>query len=187
MSPAPPDDDDGVRPGAPHGSDIDGIAGPADPGVDTFPIVGIGASAGGLHAFQAFFSALPAQPWMAFVLVQHLSPDHESALAELIQTKTQMTVAQVDDHPTVEPNCVYVIPPGRHLEIAGGHLQLVEARRDRGRPAAVDHFFRPLAEDVGDRAVGIVLSGTGPDGSIGLKAVKERGGLAMAQTPDDAE
>ncbi|WP_412060706.1 CheR family methyltransferase [Rubrivirga sp. IMCC45206] len=188
MSAPPPDDDgDEVGPGAPHGSDIDGIAGEAPPGVDTFPVVGIGASAGGLRAFQEFFSALPAQPGMAFVLVQHLSPDHESALAELIQTRTQMTVAQVDDHPDVEANCVYVIPPGRHLEIEDGHLQLVEARRDRGRPAAIDHFFRTLAEDMGDRAVCVVLSGTGSDGSLGLKAVKERGGLAMAQAPDDAE
>ena len=153
----------------------------------TFPVVGIGASAGGLKAFQAFFSALPAQPDMAFVLVQHLSPDHESTLAELIQTRTQMTVTQVADHPDVEPNRVYVIPPGKHLEIEDGHLQLVPSQRDRGRPAAVDHFFRTLAEDMGERAVCIVLSGTGSDGSLGLKAVKERGGLTMAQSPTDAE
>ena len=153
----------------------------------TFPVVGIGASAGGLKAFQAFFSALPAQPDMAFVLVQHLSPDHESTLAELIRTRTQMTVTQVTDHPVVEPNQVYVIPPGKHLEIEDGHLQLVPSERERGRPAAVDHFFRTLAEDVGERAVCVVLSGTGSDGSLGLKAVKERGGLTMAQTPDDAE
>ena len=173
-------------------SDVDGLAAggaaltsPEDE--DTFPVVGIGASAGGLRAFQEFFSALPPAPGMAFVLVQHLSPDHESTLAELIQTRTQMTVTQVADHPDVEPNRVYVIPPGKHLEIEDGHLQLVEVRRDRGRPAAVDHFFRTLAEDMGERAVCIVLSGTGSDGSLGLKAVKERTGLTMAQTPSDAE
>ena len=168
-------------------SDIDGVVAPSGTQGDTFPIVGIGASAGGLQAFQAFFAALPAQPGMAFVLVQHLSPDHESTLAELIQTRTQMTVTQVTDHPVVEPDRVYVIPPGRHLEIENGHLQLVEARRDRGRPAAIDHFFRTLADDAGERAVCIVLSGTGSDGSLGLKAIKERAGLTMAQTPDDAE
>lgn len=188
MSLSPPSDDpQGPDPDSSHDSEIDGLAGDIETGARTFAVVGIGASAGGLRAFQEFFSALPAQPGMAFVLVQHLSPDHESALAELIQTKTQMTVTQVTDHPNVEPNRVYVIPPGRHLEIEDGHLQLVEARRDRGRPAAVDHFFRTLAEDMGARAVCAVLSGTGSDGAIGLKAVKERGGLTMAQTPSDAE
>ena len=168
-------------------SEIDGINNAGTSDEDTFPIVGIGASAGGLRAFQEFFSALPARPGMAFVLVQHLSPDHESALAQLVQAKTEMTVTQVADHPDVEPDRVYVIPPGKHLEIEDGHLQLVESRRDRGRPAAVDHFFRTLGDDQGARAVCVVLSGTGADGSIGLKAVKERGGLTMAQSPDDAE
>ena len=157
------------------------------PQTDAFPIVGIGASAGGLKAIQAFFSALPAQPDMAFVIVQHLSPDHESALAELVQTQTQMGVSQVDDHPDVAPNRVYVIPPGKHLEIQEGRLRLVELRRERGRPAAVDHFFRSLADDVGERAVCVVLSGTGSDGSLGLKAVRERTGLTMAQSPESAE
>lgn len=183
MPAAPPDDRDDDADGA-RGS---GVPGDAAPAAGAFPIVGIGASAGGLRAFQAFFSALPAQPGMAFVIVQHLSPDHESALAELIQSRTQMTVAQVDDRPDVEPNGVYVIPPGRHLEIEGGRLRLVEAHRDRGRPSTVDHFFRTLAGDMGDRAVGIVLSGTGSDGALGIKAIKERGGLAMAQAPADAE
>ena len=166
---------------------MDGLVTPRNVTSDTFPVVGIGASAGGLRAFQEFFSALPAQPGMAFVLVQHLSPDHESALAGLIQSKTQMVVTQVADHPDVEPNRVYVIPPGKHLEIEDGHLQLTEARRDRGRPAAVDHFFRSLADQMGERAVCVVLSGTGSDGSLGLKAVKERAGLTMAQDPADAE
>ncbi len=177
--------DDGPVTGGP--SDTDGVITPGHTDADTFPIVGIGASAGGLKAFQEFFSALPARPGMAFVLVQHLSPDHESALAELVQSKTEMIVTQVADHPDVEADRVYVIPPGKHLEIEDGHLQLVEARRDRGRPAAVDHFFRTLAADQGPRAVCVVLSGTGSDGSLGLKNVKERGGLTMAQTPADAE
>ena len=177
--------EDGPVSGGP--SDTDGVVTPDAVEGDTFPIVGIGASAGGLKAFQEFFLALPARPGMAFVLVQHLSPDHESALAELVQTKTEMVVTQVADHPDVEPDRVYVIPPGKHLEIEDGHLQLAEARRDRGRPAAVDHFFRTLAADQGPRAVCVVLSGTGSDGALGLKAVKERGGLTMAQAPSDAE
>ena len=152
-----------------------------------FPVVGIGASAGGLRAFQAFFSALPPQPNMAFVLVQHLSPDHESQLAELVQSQTQLSVAQVEDHPVVQADHVYVIPPGKHLEIHDGELRLVDPDADRGRPSAVDRFFRTLAEDMGDRAVAIVLSGTGSDGALGLKTVKESGGLTMVQDPAEAD
>ncbi|PAP76944.1 PAS domain-containing protein [Rubrivirga marina] len=159
-------------------------SGEADGG---FPVVGIGASAGGLRAYQTFFSALPPEPGMAFVLIQHLSPDHESALAELVQTQTRMSVAQVGDHPAVEANRVYVIPPGKHLVIEGGSLALKEPGPGRGKPSTIDHFFRSLAEDMGERAVCIVLSGTGSDGALGLKAVKERAGLTMAQDPDDAD
>lgn len=161
--------------------------GPGGGQADGFPVVGIGASAGGLRAFQAFFSALPPQPNMAFVLVQHLSPDHESQLAELVQTQTQLSVAQVEDHPVVKADHVYVIPPGKHLKIHDGELQLVDPDIERGKPSAVDRFFRTLAEDVGDRAVGIVLSGTGSDGALGLKAVKEHGGLTMVQDPAEAD
>ena len=177
----------GEAPGVPDVSSGDGAPESQAPAEDSFPIVGIGASAGGLKAIQEFFTALPESPGMAFVIVQHLSPDHESALAELIQTKTRMVVSQVDDHPDVAPDRVYVIPPGKHLEIENGRLQLVELKRDRGRPAAIDHFFRSLADDAGARAVCIVLSGTGSDGSLGLKAVKERTGLTMAQSVEDAE
>ena len=165
--------------------------GPGDPASsndgDRFLIVGIGASAGGLKAYREFFEALPAEPGMAFVLVQHLSPDHESALAELIQVRSKLSVNQVTDHPTVRPNCVYVIPPAKRLELVDGHLQLVELQKDRGKPTAIDHFFRSLADQVGPRAVAVVLSGTGSDGSIGLKAVKERAGLTLAQEPSDAD
>ena len=154
---------------------------------DTFPIVGIGASAGGLRAFQDFFSAVPPQPDMAFVLVQHLSPDHESALAEIIQSRTQMAVNQVTDPLDVRANCVYVIPPGKHLELADGHLRLVELERKHGKPTAVDHFFRSLAREVGERSVGVILSGTGSDGSLGIKAIKEAAGLTLAQSPESAE
>ena len=168
-------------------SDMDAAAADPVPGAPTFPIVGIGASAGGLQAFQDFFAALPPSPDMAFVLVQHLSPVHESALAEIIQSQTQMSVTQVTDHPRVEPNRVYVIPPGKLLEMDDGHLQLVERSLERGRPTAVDHFLRSLVNAVGDRAVGVVLSGTGSDGSLGIRTLKEGGGLTMAQTPESSE
>ena len=192
-APAPPDptpEPDGrvdgrAEAGERDGAVLDGAADGAAPGA--FPIVGIGASAGGLRAFQTFFSSLPPEPGMAFVVVQHLSPDHESALAELVQTQTRMSVAQVRDPTPVEANRVYVIPPARRLEIEGGRLRLVDPDPGRGRPSTVDHFFRSLAEDAGERAVCVVLSGTGTDGALGLKAVKERSGLTMAQDPDDAD
>ena len=159
----------------------------AEDSEESFLIVGIGASAGGLGAYQEFFEALPASPGMAFVLIQHLSPDHESALAELLQTKTDLAVNQVADRLAIRPNCVYVIPPGKHLELRDSYLELVELERDRGRPTTVDHFFRSLAREAGERAVAVVLSGTGSDGSLGLKAVKEQAGWTLAQTPEDAE
>lgn len=187
-----PDDHPHNADASADGSGVPATDGAAIPGPDqdatgeTFPIVGIGASAGGLRAFLDFFSALPAQPGMAFVLVQHLSPDHESALAEIVQAETQMAVDQVTDQARVRPDCVYAIPPGKHLEIHGGHLELVELERQRSGASAVDHFFRALANDVGPRAVGVVLSGTGTDGTLGLKAIKERGGLTLAQDPESA-
>lgn len=181
-----PTDDTAVGDDA-HASDLDAASRDPVPGEPTFPIVGIGASAGGLQAFQDFFAALPANPYMAFVLVQHLSPVHESALAEIIQAQTQMVVTQVTDHPVVEPNRVYVIPPGKLLEMADGHLQLVDRSTERGRPTAVDHFLRSLVKAVGDRAVGVVLSGTGSDGSLGIRTLKEGGGLTMAQSPESSE
>jgi len=195
--PTPPDGEqpDGA-PLADDGADVradeaagDGASagGGGTEGNPTFSIVGIGASAGGLKAIRSFFAALPAEPGMAFVVVQHLSPDHESALADLVQTQTQMTVSQIDAHAGVVPNRVYVIPPGKYLEIDRGRLQLVAPVHERGRASAIDHFFRTMAEDIGERAVAIVLSGTGSDGTLGLKAVKERGGLTMAQDPVESE
>ena len=154
-----------------------------------FPVIGIGASAGGLAAFEAFFSAIPGdtKPGMAFVLVQHLAPDHKSILADLIQSYTPMRVFEVVDGMTVEANCVYIIPPGRDMAFLGGRLQLLEPVAPRGHRLPIDFFFRSLARDQHERAICIVLSGTGSDGTEGLRAVKGEGGMIMVQSPDSAE
>lgn len=144
------------------------------------PVVGVGASAGGLEAFTQLLSALPADTGMAYVLVQHLAPTHASALAEILSRATEMPVMEVHDEPTVQPNQVYVIPPGRNIVIARGALQLLP-REGRGQVRAVDQFFRSLAEDSRHRAIGVVLSGTATDGTLGLEAIKAEGGITFAQ------
>jgi two-component system CheB/CheR fusion protein len=155
----------------------------------SFPIVGIGASAGGLAAFEAFFSGMPAdvEPGMAFVLVQHLAPDHKSILVELIRRYTRMQVFEVSDGMKVEINCTYIIPPNCDMAFLNGTLQLLEPVSPRGQRLPIDFFFRSLAADQHERAIGIVLSGTGSDGTQGLRAIKGEGGMAMVQTPDSAE
>ncbi len=151
-------------------------------------VVGIGASAGGLRALQTFFGALPAETGLAYVVVQHLDPSHESELAEILQRSTEMPVRQIADAPEVEPDHVYVIPPGKTLGITDGGLRLTDAERERGqRAASIDTFFRSLAADQGERAACVVLSGTGTDGTLGLKTLKEAGGLTMAQDPAEAD
>ncbi len=154
-----------------------------------FPVVGIGASAGGLAAFEAFFSGMPieADPGMAFILVQHLAPDHESILTGLIQRYTRMQVYEVEDGMKVQPNCAYIIPPGRDMAFLNGTLQLLEPSAPRGQRLPIDFFFRSLAQDQHERAICIVLSGTGSDGTLGLRSIKGEGGLVMAQTPESAE
>jgi two-component system CheB/CheR fusion protein len=158
----------------------------ASPG---FPIVGIGASAGGLAAFEAFFSAMPAdaEPDMAFVLVQHLAPDHKSILTELIRRYTRMQVFEVEDGVAVQPNCAYIIPPGRDMAFLKGTLQLLEPTAPRGQRMPIDFFFRSLAQDQRERAIGVVLSGTGSDGTLGVRAIKGEGGMVMAQDPASTE
>jgi two-component system CheB/CheR fusion protein len=154
-----------------------------------FPIVGIGASAGGLSAFEAFFSGLPAKsdPGMAFVLVQHLAPDHKSILTDLIRRYTRLKVYEVEDGMVVRPNCAYIIPPGRDMACLGGALSLLEPTAPRGQRLPIDFFFRSLAQDQGERAIGIVLSGTGSDGALGVRAIKGEGGMVMAQSPETTE
>ena len=154
-----------------------------------FPIVGIGASAGGLAAFEAFFSGMPAasDPGMAFVLVQHLAPDHKSLLTELIRRYTRMQVFEVEDGMEVQPNCAYIIPPNRDMAFLGGRLQLMEPAAPRGQRLPIDFFFRSLAQGLRERAIGIVLSGTGSDGAQGVRAIKGEGGMVIAQTPTTTE
>jgi two-component system CheB/CheR fusion protein len=155
----------------------------------SFPIVGIGASAGGLAAFEAFFSGMPANidPGMAFVLVQHLAPDHKSILSDLVKRYTRMQVFEVEDGMAVKPNCAYIIPPNRDMALLNGALQLLEPAAPRGHRLPIDFFFRSLAQDQHERAICIVLSGTGSDGTLGARAVKGEGGMAMAQNPASTE
>jgi two-component system CheB/CheR fusion protein len=165
---------------AAQASSADGAPEERAPG---FPIVGIGASAGGLAAFEAFFSGMPAErePGMAFVLVQHLAPDHKSILAELVRRYTRMEVLEVEDGVTVRPNCAYIIPPNRDMALSDGRLHLSEPAAPRGQRAPIDFFFRSLAQDQRERAIGILLSGTGTDGTFGARAIKGEGGIVMVQ------
>jgi chemotaxis methyl-accepting protein methylase/PAS domain-containing protein len=152
-----------------------------------FPIVGIGCSAGGLDALEVFFAHVPADCGMAFVVVQHLTPGHVSALPELLQRATRMTVAEAAEAMLVKPNCVYVIPPNRDISLLNGALFLFEPVEPRGLRLPIDFFLRTLAEDRGEKAIGIILSGMGSDGLFGLRAIKEKAGLTLAQEPSSAQ
>ncbi|CRI64383.1 MCP methyltransferase/methylesterase, CheR/CheB with PAS/PAC sensor [Thiocapsa sp. KS1] len=153
-----------------------------------FPIVGIGASAGGLAAFEAFFSAIPRDigTGMAFVLVQHLAPDHKSILTELVKRYTRMQVQEVEDGMRVEPDCAYIIPPNNDMALFNGALRLLEPTAPHGLRLPIDFFFRSLAQDQHERAICVVLSGTGSDGTLGARAIKGEGGLVIAQSPTTA-
>ena len=150
-------------------------------------VVGIGASAGGLNAFKTFFSRMPADSSMAFVLVPHLDPTHKSLMVELLAKQTEMAVCEVEDEMVVESNRLYIIPPDKYLMIRNGKLYLTTPTEPRGLQTAIDFFFRSLAEDRQETAIGIILSGTGSHGTIGLQTIKARGGMAMVQDPDSAE
>ena len=140
------------------------------------PIVGIGASAGGLAAFETFFSGMPAdkEPGMAFVLVQHLAPDHHSILAELVQRYTRLQVFGITDGLVIRPNCVYIIPPNHDIALLNGALHLFAPTMPRGQRMSIDFFFRSLAQDQQERAICIVLSGTASDGTLGVRATETR-------------
>jgi two-component system, chemotaxis family, CheB/CheR fusion protein len=152
-----------------------------------FPVVGIGASAGGLEAFEQFFTHMPPAAGMAFVVVQHLDPSHKSILTELIQRYTRMRVVEATDGVRLEPDTVFVIPPNRYLAILHGTVHLLETSSIPGLRAPIDFFFRSLAEDQKEKAIGIVLSGTGSEGALGLRAVKGEGGMTMVQDPGSAK
>jgi two-component system CheB/CheR fusion protein len=151
-----------------------------------FPIVGIGASAGGLDACRNFLDALPANCGMAFILVQHLDPTHESMLVDLLAGHTSMTVLQATDGMPVKHDHLYIIPPGTYLSVELGVLHLSQPQARHGTRLPFDFLLNSLAADCGTRAICVILSGTGADGSVGLKAVREKGGLVIAQDPDEA-
>jgi len=153
---------------------------------DDVLIVGIGASAGGIEAIQAFFEGLPEDlEGVAFVVVMHLDPERESSLAEVLQHRTSLKVQQLTERHKIEAGSVYVIPPNKSLSVADGYLSVEEFAQPRGRRAPIDLFFRSLAQSPGG-GIGIAMSGGGSDGAVGLKAVEEAGGLVMVQDPDEA-
>ncbi|MBN2427831.1 MAG: PAS domain-containing protein [Deltaproteobacteria bacterium] len=151
-----------------------------------FPIVGIGASAGGLEALEQFLRHVPQACGMAFVIVQHLDPTHKGVLPELLQRTTEMKVSQARDRMRVNPDCVYVIPPNKDMSILHGVLHLFEPTAPRGLRLPIDFFFRSLAEDHQDHSIGVILSGMGSDGTMGLRAIKEKAGVTLAQEPASA-
>jgi two-component system CheB/CheR fusion protein len=153
-----------------------------------FPVIGLGASAGGLRALKDFFTHMPAESGMAFVVIMHLSAKHESHAAALLQATTEMPVTQITESVRVEPNRVYVIPPTKHLAMNDGHISLTEPEPMLGgQQVAIDLFFRTLGDTHKQMAVGIVLSGLGSDGTNGLKRIKEQNGLSFAQDPKESE
>ena len=152
-----------------------------------FPIVGIGASAGGLETLEQFFSKMPENSGMAFVIVQHLDPTHVGMMPELLQRTTKMKVFQAKDSLVVNPNCVYVIPPNKSMSILNGTLHLFAPIETHGLRLPIDTFFRSLALDRQEKSIGIILSGMGSDGSLGIKAIKERSGIVLVQDPQTAK
>jgi len=152
-----------------------------------FPIIGIGASAGGLEAFELFFKTMPAESGMAFVLVPHLDPGHASMLSEILQRDTTMPVHEAQDQIPIQPNHVYIIPPGKDMAIFHGALSLSVPELARGLRLPIDSFFRSLAEDQGERAICVILSGSGSDGTLGLRAIHGAGGVVFVQDPSTAK
>jgi two-component system CheB/CheR fusion protein len=163
------------------------MAPPLQKKVKDFYIVGMGASAGGLEAFEKFFQNMSSDSGVAFVLVPHLDPTHVSIMPDLLKKYTKMEVLTVEDGVEVQPNSAYVIPPNKDLAVLNGNLQLIDPVDARGKRLPIDYFFRSLAQDLGERAICVILSGTGTDGTLGLKAIKGELGMAMVQDPDSAK
>ena len=159
---------------------------PGDPGAPDFLVVGVGASAGGLEPLERLFAAMPTDCGMAFVVLQHLSPDFESRMDELLGRQTALPIHRVTDGIEVRPDAIYLIPPRKEMIISGGRLLLTDKEDVRAFSLPIDHFFRSLAQDMGRRAVAIVLSGAGSDGSRGIRDIHEAGGLVLCQTPESA-
>src|SRR5881296_506195 len=157
------------------------------PSRDTFPIVGIGASAGGLEAFSELLAHLSLDTAMAFVLVQHLDPKSPSLLSEILSRTTPLPVIEVQHGVRVEPSHEYVMPPNTSMTIVKGVLNLAPRSDDRGPHMPIDHFLRSLADDLKSRAIGVILSGSASDGALGLKAIKAEGGITFAEAPQSAK
>ena len=153
----------------------------------SFPIVALGASAGGLEALQAFFDHMPPDPGMAFMVIQHLNPTGKSMLGAILQKHTHMVVLDAEDEMRVEPNRVYLNPAGKDVGIFNGVFQMTDPVKIRGISLPIDHFLRSLAQDLGERSLCVILSGTGSDGTLGLKAIKESGGMTIVQDPESAK
>jgi len=153
----------------------------------SFPIVGLGASAGGLEALEQFLAHVPKASGLGFVVVQHLDPTHKGIMVELLQRSTAMPVVQIRDRMKVEPDHVYVIPPNRDLSILHGVLHLLEPAAPRGLRLPIDFFLRSLADDCHERSIGVILSGMGSDGTLGLRAIKEKAGAVFVQAPASAK
>ncbi len=156
-------------------------------GNTTFPIVGIGASAGGLEALEQFFRSVPDASGLAYAVVQHLDPTHKGILPELLQHATSMKVMQVKQNTKVQPDCVYVIPPNKDMSISNGEFKLAKPASPRGLGLPIDLFFRSLAINCGQQSVGVILSGMGSDGVLGLQAIKEVAGIVLVQDPTTAK
>jgi len=152
-----------------------------------FAIVGIGASAGGLEALEQFLQNVPPASNLAFVIVQHLDPTHKDIMVELLQRCSSLPVVRITDRMRVEPDHVYIIPPNRDLALLQGVLHLLEPNKSRGPHLPIDHFLRSLAEDQLSRSIGVILSGMGSDGTLGLRAIKEKAGAAFVQSPSSAK
>jgi chemotaxis methyl-accepting protein methylase len=153
----------------------------------SFPIIGIGASAGGLEALEKFLGHVPTGSGLAFVIVQHLDPTHKGIMAELLQRTTNMKVIQVKDRTKVQPDCVYVIPPNKDMSILHGFLHLLNPVAPRGLRLPIDFFLHSLAQDQREHSIGVILSGMGADGTLGLRAIKEKAGVALVQDPATAK
>ena len=180
----------GTVPDAPAATDTSAPEpGSARASATPFPVVGIGASAGGIAAFEAFFAAMPQgeTTGMAFVVVQHLSPDHKSVLVDLVKRYTRMHVFEAEQGARVSPDCTYIIPPNHDLSLVDGVLHLTRHDTQRRPRLTVDHFFGSLAAAQRERAIAIVMSGTGSDGTLGIREIKGEGGLVIAQAPDTTE
>ncbi|MDP3001113.1 MAG: chemotaxis protein CheB, partial [Bryobacterales bacterium] len=160
---------------------------PSEPSGGRFPIVGIGASAGGLEALEQFVRRIPANCGIAFVIVQHLDPTSKGIMPELLQRATTLPVRQVTDLLKIQPDSVYVIPPNKDMCVLHGVLHLLEPAAPRCLRLPIDSFLRSLAEDQHERSIGVILSGMGTDGTLGLRAIKEKAGLVLVQEPASAK